>query len=436
MAEIRPFRGVRYDVSRVGGLGQVIGPAEDIPSAERAAALTAGRPYNSVLLEMPEASSSGSATQSAGDRFRAWLRDGVLVRDGVPALYLYEHEYAWGSGRRRLRGFFAALRLTEPETGEVLPHESVLPQNLELRIAKLREVQADVSAVYTLVEDDGQIEQILDGIAQREPDESGSDDEGGIHRIWRIEDHDRIAALCGAVAGRPLYIADGHHRYEAALAYRDELRGARGAAGAADDVLVFIADAADPGIAILPIHRVVSGIEPEHLPANLETLRRSFELTPIEIAGGQDQATAAALESAVERLAETNTLPSFLLLEPGGERLWRLRLRSWEVIEPLLPAGASVLTRKLDVTVLDSVVLRQALGIAPDELERRVEFTPDIERAYDLVRAESTVAALFVRPTPLMKLLAVARAGERMPQKSTYFAPKIPIGLVVYDLRD
>ncbi|MBX6342858.1 MAG: DUF1015 family protein, partial [Thermomicrobiaceae bacterium] len=164
VAEIRPFRGVRYNMGITGGLREVIGPPEDIPSPERAAAIVQGRPFNCVRLEMPDVPGD-DGFHEARRRYRQWLAEGVLIRDPVPALYLYEHEFTYDGRRLARRGFFAALRLTAPEAGDVLPHERILPQNLGLRTALLRHVRANLSAVYTLIADDGRVERVLAAVA-------------------------------------------------------------------------------------------------------------------------------------------------------------------------------------------------------------------------------------------------------------------------------
>lgn len=429
LAEIRPFRGVRYDTGRVGGLREVIGPPEDIPSNDWALALTAGHPYHSVRLEMRDPRTTDRFA-AAGERFRAWLREGVLVRDDRPAFYAYEHEYELGGARRCRRGFFAALRLTDPEDGVVRPHEGTLPHNVDLRLSLLRGIRANLSAVYTLVEDEGRLGKILARVMATPPAESGFDDEGGLHRIWAVSDPATIAELQAAVSGRTLYIADGHHRYAAALRYRDERRRATGDAGAAEYVLTHIASVDDPGIVVLPIHRVVRSLDHHGWGEVVAHLGRHFSVTEEPLPPGDP---ARGIAAQIARLDAAGGLPAYLMLAPGARRLATLRVRDWDEVEPVLPRDASALTRHLDATVADAVVLRHVLGINGGSLEDRVEFTPDVDLALAETRAGTAATALFVRPTRLSTLLAVAGTGEQMPQKSTYFYPKIPIGLVVYD---
>lgn len=432
MAEIRPFRGIRYDANRVGGLGEILGPPDDILSVERAVALTAGHPYHSVRLEMTDHPDLPVFRESSR-RLRAWLDDAILARDAVPAFYVYEHEYAWAGECRRRRGFFAALRLSHPGAGQVLPHERIMQHQMHVRLALLRDVRANLSAIYTVVQDGEDLTRVLEDLTAAKPDQVGTDEEGGIHRLWLVTEPEPIRRLREATAGQPLYIADGHHRYAAALAYRDDRRARCGHAGLADYVLTHIADAADPGIMILPIHRIVRALDGPSWRTALERLEPCFIVDEVAARGAIDE---RALSAAVEQLAEVDGLPAFLLLGPGGGPLLRLRLRAWSDIDWLLPDGGSVLSRRLDVTVLDAVVLQHALGIREESMEDAVDFTPDIAEAYGRVASGAAAAAVFVRPTPMQSLLAVARAGELMPHKSTYFYPKVPIGLVIYDLEE
>lgn len=431
LADIRPFRGIRFDVDQVGGLNAVIGPPEDIPSDERARVFTRNRPYNSVQLEMRDPSRPSQFTE-AGCRFRQWLADGILRRDDRPGFYVYEHTFTWQGERRRQRGFFGALRLTPPEEGVVLPHENVLPENLGIRVALLRGIEANLSAVYTLIEDEGRIAAALDRVVQAEPDVAGKDDDGSLHRLWVVHDQDIIDTLQAGAAGRELFIADGHHRYAAALAYQKEQGAGANGERPVDRVLTFVVPTSDPGVMILPIHRLVRDLTPAAWTEARARLERVFDIEERRVAPVD---VAATVRTAFDELAGCSALPAFVVLEPGGERLLTICLRDWESIEPLLPNGSSELTRRLDVTVLDAVVLRAGLGIDDSTLERRVEFSPDAAGLCFQVQAGTTGAAFFLRPTPLESLLAVARAGDRMPQKSTYFYPKIPIGLVMRDLR-
>lgn len=434
MAEIRPFRGILYNTERVGGLATVVGPPEDVRSREQAEAIVAGHPYHAVRLETPDLGPV-ECFGHAETCFRRWLEQGILTQSSRPAFYAHEHTFIYAGERRSRRGVFAALRLAEPEERIVLPHEGTLPHYVELRTALLRQLQANLSAVYTLIADQGKMAATMRQITAAPADIEGTDSEGGHHRIWEISGTAQIWALRDAVARQPLFIADGHHRYAAALAYRDELLAAGLDPGPADWVLAYIADATDLGILVLPIHRVVRGLGGRDWPGVRRCLERYFASDELPLPPEPDAATAI-IEDALAELGEQGGLPGYLLVAPGGERLLKLRLRDWAAVEPLMPPSAGPLASHLDVTVLDAVVLRHILGFDLTAIEEQIEFTRDPVAAYDAVRVGQAVFAALVRPTPLQSLLTVARSGARMPQKSTYFYPKIPIGLLMRDLCD
>ncbi|HEX3722184.1 MAG TPA: DUF1015 domain-containing protein [Nitrolancea sp.] len=432
MANIRPFRGITFDTARVGGLSEVVGPPEDIPSHEQAAAIVEGHPYHAVRLEMSDPGPGECFHQAASD-FRQWLCDGILEQSPEAAFYVHEHEFDFGDGRRRRRGIFAALELTEYAERIVLPHENTMPHNVEIRTELLRDVRANLSAVFTLVDDDGKLQAAINGVVSGQPDISGVDDVGGYHQIWAITNPSSIRNLREALARRPLYIADGHHRYTAALTYRDELDRQRFDTFQADWTLTYIADVHDDGVLVLPIHRVVKSLGGSRWDEMREDLAGYFDLTSIDLA--EQDASEQVTRAVTELAAETDELV-YLILEPGARRLLRAKMRDWNSVAGCIPADAGTTASHLDVTVLDCVILYKILEFDSRQVENQVEFTQDVQAAYDLVRSGKATFAAFVRPTPLSTLLTVARAGGRMPQKSTYFFPKIPIGLLMRDLLD
>ncbi len=427
MAVIRPFQGIRYDIDRVGGLQQVIGPAAEFPATEHPESIEPGRPYAASRLQTPEPGIPPTFDHAA-TLFRLWLAEGILVREENPALYLYEHAFFHQGKRLRSRGLFAALRLPNGESAEIIPHERIFDQQIDGHIALLQQVQANLNPLFTLVEDNGELSTILDRLAmEREPDESGTDETGDRHRLWVINEPGTIEALIRIIEHRPLFIADGHHRFAAALAYRDRLRDAGVEPGPANGVLAYIAGAADSGALVLPIHRVVRSLGALTWPEIRERLTRDFEIEEHHLPGAD---AIPRLRELVNGLA-TEPRPAFALLEPGSEQLLLLRLRDESEIRSRVPAG---MQRQPDVALLDALILRDAFGIEVNDIEARVDFTPDLVASAEAVQDGRAAAAIFVRPIPLPDLLAITRDGGQLPSKSTYFYPKIPTGLVFRDL--
>jgi uncharacterized protein (DUF1015 family) len=428
-ADARPFRGLRYHLPQIGDLGAVLGPPDDVLSRPAALALAAAHPRHSLYLEVPDP--DGAHFTEAAARLRRWQAEGVLRFDPAPAFYLYEHRYRFNGERYRRLGVFAALRLDEPGRRSVLPHESITPTVLAQRLSLLRTARANLSAVYALAPASGRLAALLREIAATEPAAVTARTEAGTHRLWALAEPPAIDAVRQALAGTPVVIADGHHRYAAARRYRQELRQAGREPGPADFTLAHIVDADDPGILVRPIHRVVRAFGEVSWPEFLARLQHHFVVESIDLPAPGD---AAAVEAAVRALAGERGLPVFLALAPGARELLRLRLPDWSAADGLLPLQRSEAYRRLDATVFESVVLQCLLGLDGALREAAVEFTPEVGEAVRLVSRFKARAAFFLRPTPLQDVLAVAQAGEVMPPKSTYFYPKIPLGLVFYDL--
>ncbi len=432
MADIRPFRGITFNTNRVGGLRQVVGPPEDIPSRAQAEKIVANKPYHAVRLEMSDPG-PGECFHQASSLFRSWLNDGILTQSDRPGFYVHEHEFDFGGERRVRCGVFAALHLCDYAERVVLPHENTMPHQVEIRTELLRDVRANLSSVYTLTEDRGTLEAMLANVSMGPPDEEGIDELGGTHRIWSVSSPSTVRNFRDAVAHKPLFIADGHHRYTAALNYRDELRQAGIDYPQADWTLAYITYVDDPGVLVLPIHRVVSSIGRDRWGDFRRKLTRYYDTSSRPLTSGDPESELAGL---VAELAEESEPLTYLILEPGARSVLRVRLRDWDAICDLIPDTAGDTASHLDVTVFDCVVLRDILGLDSRQVEENVDFTKDVSVAYDEVRSGEAAFAGFVRPTPVSTVLAVAHAGGRMPQKSTYFYPKIPIGLLMRDLLD
>jgi uncharacterized protein (DUF1015 family) len=440
-----PFRALRYDPAVVGDLSAVISPPYDVISPSERARLLARHPRNIVRIELPTGAASEGGPdpadpyRAAADTLRAWRQDGTLRVDQRPSLYVYEQRYrlpgdpSEGTARMQ-RGFFARLRL-EPFGEGIRPHERTLSGPKEDRLRLLRATETDTSPIVVLSDDPGgRTADILAGIAAEEPTAEANDDEGTRHRIWALSgDASAQPDLIAAADARPLTIADGHHRYETALRYRDERRSegspsAREASGPADGeeasddeafdyVLALVVDAGGStagGPTILPTHRILAG---------------DLELADALVAGTQRYLTLS--ERPADELVRRFS-PPFVDGRPGrfgllvGGAAFDLATRP-EVIAPLFPASVPAEVRALDSAVLE-VVLGRLLS------DPRLSYTHDAHEARRAVESGEVAAAFLLRPTAVSDVVRVAAAGALMPQKSTYFYPKAATGLVMYPL--
>jgi uncharacterized protein (DUF1015 family) len=429
--KIEPFRGIHYDPLRTYGLSPVIGPPEDIPTREEIAEITVNHPYHALRLEF------GNPDEPDPHDLRAeflerWLGEGILMRDDRPAFYIHEQRFrSQGIYNRRL-GLFAAAELTDDPASGFRPHEGTIPQNLAFRRDLLKRLRLSISPIFTLIRDGGWLGAVLSRTIQgRPPDLSGHDDEEGIHRVWKLEDPGLIEWLKEGIAGLPLYIADGHHRFTAAMKCRDSLRKQGMDPGPANFVMALIVSEFDPGVTILPIHRDIRTLKTPW-PEVRREIERHFE---VECALPSEDVEPEIIARRVERLSESDyPLPEFLLLNRSDPQLCRVRLKSWELIEDLVDGDQSSAVRELDVTVLHRVLIEHLLGIDRDDVDSVVDYSPDAEGIAHHVLEGDSELGIFVRTTRIEQVLAVADAGAYMPQKSTYFYPKVPAGLVMYDL--
>ncbi len=434
MADLRPFRGLRY---RVGGAdaGRVLAPPYDVISPRQQAALYELSPYNVIRLEHPR--ETGEARyRSAAETLARWRGEGVLAPEERPALYLYEQVFTHGGQSYRRRAVLGRVRLEPFETGVIRPHEYTLAKPKADRLALLRATRANISPIFGLVDDrTGAFARALAEVAAR-PVLDAQDFTGQGHRLSVIDDPAAIARLTAAAAGAVVYIADGHHRYETALAYREELRQAAGATWSGEEpanfVLMALTATTDPGLLILPIHRLV---RPRAHPADL-VAALGYAFT-VEDAGPLDRGDACvALLRAMARRGHGTSVFGVVGLEPG--RLHLLTLRDRAAVEARMPAGHGPAWKALDVNVLQYGVLEPLLGIDAAALTagEHVEFTEDAAEALAAVQTGRVPLAFLVNATRTEQIIAVADAGDRMPQKSTYFYPKLGTGLVINALEE
>jgi uncharacterized protein (DUF1015 family) len=435
LPDLRPFRALRYEPSRVRDLAAVVAPPYDVIDPEMRARLVARDPANVVRLDMPVE----ELGDGPDDRYRraartlaAWRSDGTLRKDPQPSIYVYEQRYLVpGTERERTqRGFFARLRLEPygPDSG-VLPHERTLSGPKEDRYKLLRATGVNTSPVVVLFDDiSGSTEDRLAAVAGGPPDLDISDDDGVCHRMWSLpasgDGPASIVAgsLLEAGGAAPVTIADGHHRYETALRYRDERRMSRSCDEDPpfDYVLALMLEATRQELTVLPTHRLVRRIGSggaEHLLARAPEL---FDIEPIE--------SSDAMKAALTGGDAAGGRGRFGLWTRAGGAILTARR---DAFAPFLPAGG-VAVRSLDVTLLATALDRLA-GIDADAVaDGAVGYTKSAEDAIAAVDTGSGAdAAFLLEPTPVVSIEAVAREGDVMPQKSTYFYPKALTGLVI-----
>lgn len=416
MARIAPFQGVRYAVPQ---LQQCVAPPYDVialPERERLRQFG----YNITHLTLPD--SYGQAV----NLWREWRERDVLRADPNPAMYLLEQEFAnpvSGETHRRL-ALVCLLALEEYDAGVVLPHENTQARAKEDRLRLLRATQANLEPIYGLVE--GGLHCALDELTESAPVVAEVEYTDGLHRLYHIDDPAVCWQLARLIAPSRVWIADGHHRYETCLQYQRERRAAEGNPSTVqpyDWLMIALTALEDPGVVILPTHRVLlqaSDEALERLPRRLEEYFQLQECTPDE--------TANLLRQEASRRG-------FAAVTRGGKTFvaW---LKPEIALETLVPGEHSTAYRGLDVTLLQSLVLEPLFGITQHHLERAegIRYTRVEAEAIAWVLGGEARVAFLLKPPTVQEVREVALAGEKMPPKSTYFYPKLLSGLVMRDL--
>jgi uncharacterized protein (DUF1015 family) len=407
MADLQPLRTLRYEPAAVGSLADVIAPPYDVIDEAMRAELAARSPYNVVHVDLPESYGQAAST------LREWRAAGVLVQEDEPAVWVLRQDYTAPDGAGRTRtGFFARVRVDEYGPGRIRPHERTHPGPKEDRLRLTRATRTNLSPIFALFPDsDGIAERATAHITTAEPFATVDGD-----TLWRSSDEDLIAELQMALADAELLIADGHHRYETARVYADEVGGE----GDHRYVLMLLCALSDPGLLVFPTHRLLTGLKDnsEKQIAIRDVLRGNFE---IEELGDTSQLEPSAGDGRV----------AFGYMDSFFKRPFRVTLKDQAIADRAL-RGLPEPYRRLDTAVLEALVLRGALKMSEDDIShlRGLHYSKDLDDAIESVESGRADAGFFMRPTPVEQVREVAATGESMPPKSTFFYPKVPTGLV------
>lgn len=430
MTEFRPFRGYRYDGSRVT-VKNVIAPPYDVISETHQQTLYSRDPFNCIRLILNRITEIDTETDNrytrARDCFHSWKKQGILTRETAESFYVYRQTFADPvDGQTRVRSaVLGRLRLEPFEKGVVIPHEKTLAKPRADRESLMKATRANLSPVFGLYEDPaGEVTGILDKASSGAPLFDVTDDEGVQHALWTLSDASSVEAVTEAMRSRKVYIADGHHRYTTALKNAGDERRRLGAAAdevlPSDYVLMALVEFHDPGLALFPTHRILRGLHgfnPEEAVKNLESAFEVREAGPEEVKKALGQVPAG--RTAIGLLFPGKIARILTVKDPG-------------TIRAKMPAGHSAPWYSLDVTVLAHYIMGHLWGITEDRWESVLSFTHDDETAMQALDNNETDAVFFLRKPRVEILSEMGKTGELLPQKSTYFYPKLASGLVFY----
>jgi uncharacterized protein (DUF1015 family) len=404
MPQLRPFAGIRY--SSTDEISYLVCPPYDVISQEEQRRLHALHQNNAIRLELAEPQPGPNKYAHVGDTFRTWLEEGVLIDEDMPALYVYRQDFIDEDGRpRQVTGVIGALELESfGERSGVLPHERTMPGPKEDRLALMRACPANISPIYAIYRSGGSLRPIYDALDELPPIYRWVDETKVRHRLWSVTGPTETATLTEALRPGPLVIADGHHRYETALAFHEE---SRDRPGDHDSIMCFCVDADSEEISVLPYNRVLrSDVEPSLIRSRLED---SFQARPTTENDFTAEETDHLFTVVLPDVTLTASVTDAQVVAATGERH---------------PAW-----RALDVVALHEVLIPQVFG---DRVE--LSFSKDREEVTDLVTEGGWTAGFLLKALNASEIVDVAGSGERMPQKASYFWPKAVTGLVFHSL--
>jgi len=410
MADVQPLRALHYDHATVGALGDVAAPPYDVIDPEQRARLAARSPYNVVRIDLPEGEPDPYAQAAA--ILARWREEGAIVRDQEPALWTLTQAYTGPDGRALTRhGVLARVRVEEYGPGRIRPHERTHPGPKEDRLRLTRATKANLSPIFSLYDDpSGATAAVL---AATEPFGELTDEDGTVNRLGRVGDPAAIAAFQEALRTAELLIADGHHRYETARVYADEVGGE----GEHRYVLMCLVALQDEGLTVFPTHRLIRDTTPQTQEALGATLRELF--------------TVEEIDHAQLRPPDRDGPLTMGYIDSFFKRAFRLTLKDQALADRALE-GMPEAYRHLDTAVLEALVLNGPLGLSEDDIAhlKGLGYSRTDDEALQLVLSGEYDAAFFLRSTPVQQVRDIAAAGVNMPPKSTYFFPKVPTGLL------
>jgi uncharacterized protein (DUF1015 family) len=427
MAEVSPFCGIRYNREIVKDIAAVICPPYDIITPQQQKLYYERSDYNIIRLEHPLQDYPGySKYTRAAITFQEWLKQGVLQPDNYPAFYLHDQYFTYMGERKRRRGLVTRVRL-EPWGKSIYPHEETFPKAKSDRLQLMRACQANFSPLLCLYSDPGQeVAQILLEASQDSPIIE-LDDSGESHIVWAITKSKFQQQISRSLLTQPLYMADGHHRYETALNYQQERLQAscdsnEASSAAFNYVMMTLVEFSDPGLVVFPIHRLVRGIAPSTLLRLRKQLEDFFILESIPL--------TEDLISSLECKLPGNAMLGVLGLEPQV----LITLSPRPAIEDMMPETRSQAYKTFDTSLVYHLILDRMLGLASDS--ENLAYTVDVNEACHMINESGYQLAFLLNPPNLATIKAIVDAKDKMPRKSSYFYPKLPTGLIINPLSE
>ncbi|MBU3933099.1 MAG: DUF1015 domain-containing protein [Candidatus Omnitrophica bacterium] len=426
MAHIRSFRGILYNPRKIKNIAKVFTEPYDVISPLEQAAYHKGHPYNIIRLILgkrhPADNSKNNRYIRARKYFADWIKKDILLRDKGENIYIYAQTFPHNNRTKTRTGFIILLKIEDFAKNAILPHENTRSCAVQERLKLLQETGANLSPIFALFcEPQGRINKLLSRHKRGQRPCIVIKKDEVLHRIWRMSDKRKIAAVQKLLRDKQIFIADGHHRYEAALNYKLQMQKKKRGAAPFNYVMTYLVATDDPGLTILPTHRAIKVKGGFKLQEIISKLRKAFEL---------------------RRFSTSDELFSYMRESPaaarvfgacfGKNKFWGLKLKSAGIVYKIIDEDKQSFHKGLDVSILHSLVIERILNIAP--FEKNIYYTRDAQECIKLVSEDKYQAAFFLRPLRVTQVKRAACAGRKMPHKSTYFYPKLLTGLVINKL--
>lgn len=427
MAEIKAFKGLRY-TQKAGKTGEIVCPPYDIISDEQRLEYIKRNENNIIRLELPRGE---NAYKEAGAVLNNWLDKKILEKDSQDGIYIYEMEFSVkNSACKKVKGFISLVKLEEFSKGIVLPHEETLSKAKTDRFNLMSETFCNFSQIYSLyMDEDNSTFSMIDKASSGKADVEVTDNDGVIHRLWCVYDKEIIKNVSSKFNDKKLYIADGHHRYETALNFHKHLceKGISNADSQSGYVCMMLVNMENDGLVVFPTHRIVRDLPNFDEKSVIEKCKEYFDITL--------KSDVNSAEDELEKLY--NKGKKAYALYTGGEGYYLLVLKDNNVIKSILPEMSDAYCQ-LDVSILHSLVLERLFGIDKENManQKNLIYTKKADEAIKAVQDKTANCSFILNPTRVAEIRDVALASEKMPQKSTYFYPKLITGLVMNKFKD
>ncbi len=427
MAQIKAFKAMKFDESKVGNLKDVVCPPYDIIDEKGAQRYLNASKYNIIRLEKPVGE---NAYRNAQRLLNEWKSSGVLKDDESDCIYIYEEEFSALGETRAFKGIICLVKLEEFSKGVILPHEETLSKAKQDRLNLMKSTFCNFSQIYSIyIDKEHSTLNIIDKLSSGAPDVEVCDDNNVLHRVWKIKDKDIISKIICQFKDRKLFIADGHHRYETAINFRDYCKdnGKLGTNGNEDYVMMLLVDMEQDGLVVFPTHRLLRDIENFDSNKILNECREFFE---IERKDNPD-----LISEELKKLYDKGK-KAFAFY--NGEDIWYLLKLKQECDLKKILADEDECKRELDVTILHKLILERCFNIDKENManQKNLNYTRNFNEAIDKINNGEFQCGFIMNPTRISEIKDVAESGEKMPQKSTYFYPKPITGLIMNKIKD